>query len=348
MRLLWFNLAMDLDDPILGFATRWVQAMAERVDSITVITMRAGRVEVPQNVRVFSVGQEKGYSKPRRALEFYRFLFRTLREERIDACFSHMIPIFTVMGTPALKIFRIPIVTWYAHPSLTWTLKLAHHLSDRMVASVPTAYPYKKDKLIAIGQGIDPDLFHPDSTLPEMPPIVLCVSRISPVKDQRTLIHAAGILHQKGFDFRVWIVGKVIDRGYFEVLQREVQKLGLDAIVQFLPPVPVHKLPEIYRKAWVHVNLTPTGFGDKVTWEAMACGRPSLAANEGYRDTLGPYSDLLLFRHGDPRELAVKLERILSFSMENVVSMGRDLSKRTLERHGLPGLMDRILNLLNI
>src|SRR5713101_9840351 len=115
MRLLMFNLAMDTDDPILGFATRWIAALARRVESIQVITMRAGRVEVPENVRVCSVGKERGYSEPRRAVEFYRHLIRVVRTDRIDVCFSHMIPIFTVLAAPIAKARGIPIVTWYAH-----------------------------------------------------------------------------------------------------------------------------------------------------------------------------------------------------------------------------------------
>jgi len=142
MRLLLFNLATDVDDPILGFTTRWIQALAERVEYIHVITMRTGRVEAPDNVRVYSVGKEKGYSEPHRAAEFYRHLLGVLRHDRIDACFSHMIPIFTVLAAPLLKLKRIPIVTWYLHPSLTKTLKLAHHLSDYMVTGLPTSYPY--------------------------------------------------------------------------------------------------------------------------------------------------------------------------------------------------------------
>ena len=142
MRLLLFNLATDADDPLLGFTTRWIGALAKRVEFIHVITMRVGRLDVPGNVRVYSVGKEKGYSEPRRVIEFYRFLFRILREDRIDACFSHMIPIFTVLAAPVLRPKGIPIVTWYAHRQVTSTLKLAHHFSDRMISSDKTSYPY--------------------------------------------------------------------------------------------------------------------------------------------------------------------------------------------------------------
>ena len=58
MRLLWFNLATDVDDPVLGFTSRWIQAIATKVERIHVITMRAGRIELPENVRCDSVGKE--------------------------------------------------------------------------------------------------------------------------------------------------------------------------------------------------------------------------------------------------------------------------------------------------
>src|SRR5436305_10776011 len=108
MRLLLFNLATDADDPILGFTTRWVWALAKQAEFIHVITMRAGRFDLPGNVRVYSVGKEKGYSEPRRVVEFYKILTRILREDRVDVCFSHMIPLFTVLAGPILKMNGIP------------------------------------------------------------------------------------------------------------------------------------------------------------------------------------------------------------------------------------------------
>jgi len=352
MRLLWFNLATDADDPILGFATRWIAAMAKRVEFIHVITMRAGRYELPDNARVYSVGKEKGYSEPRRALEFYRLLFRVLREDRIDACFSHMIPIFTVLAAPILKARGIPIVTWYAHPSLTWTLKLAHHLSDRMVTSVETAYPYKKDKLVVIGQGIDTDLFCPDGTPPEEPPMILCVGRLSPVKDHPTLIRAAALLRERwGKPFRVVILGGPAgpqDESYVQSLHREVERLGLQDIVSFHSSVPMTRLPNWYRRCTVHVNMTPTGFGDKVAWEAMACARPCLVANEGFRETLGHYSDILFFRYRDSINLASKLDSILSLYSSERESIGQYLRERVVQLHSLERLVTRLVRMFGM
>ena len=349
MRLLLFNLATDADDPILGFTTRWIQALAKRVKFIHVITMRAGRVEVPENVRVYSVGKEKGYSEPRRVVEFYRHLFRVLRKDRIDACFSHMIPIFTVLAAPILKVKRIPIVTWYAHPSLTWLLKLAHHLSDRMVASVATAYPYRKDKLVVVGQGIDTDLFCPDGSPPEEPPMILCVGRLSPVKDHPTLIRAAALLRERWRKpFRVVILGGPAgpkDEPYIRSLHRLVEELNLRDIVSFHPPVPQSALPNWYRRCTLLVNMTPTGSGDKVVWEAMACGRPCLAANEGFRETMGRWSDLLLFRYNKPSDLAGKLEILLNMGYKQLQEMSTELRQKVIEEHSLTKLAKKLVAL---
>ncbi|MDI6632630.1 MAG: glycosyltransferase family 4 protein [Bacillota bacterium] len=346
MRLLLFNLATDADDPILGFTTRWTQALAKRVASVDVITMRAGRIEVPGNVQVYSVGKEKGYSEPRRILEFYRHLFRILRERRIDVCFSHMIPEFTILAAPVLKAKGVPIVTWYAHPALTWKLKLAHYLSDRMVASLAKAYPYKQDKLTVVGQGIDTDLFAPDGMPPEEPPIILCAGRLSPVKDHPTLLKAAALLRDRwGQLFRVVIVGGpagAAGEAYARSLRDLAQELGLQDIVHFEPPVPMTALPPWYRRCTLQVNLTPTGSGDKVVLEVMSCGRPCLVANEGFRETLGEYADRLLFRCGDPEDLAAKLQRLLQMEKAELVWMGNYLRNNVIRFHSLEGLAERL------
>jgi glycosyltransferase involved in cell wall biosynthesis len=349
--LLLFNLATDADDPLLGFTTRWIQALAGRVECIRVITMRMGRLAVPPNVDVYSLGKEKGYSEARRLLAFYRYLTWILRTDRINVCFSHMIPIFTVLAAPLLKLHGIPIISWYAHPSLTATLKIAHHASTRMVASLETAYPYKKDKLVVLGQGIDTNLFSPGNGKPHDPPIILCTGRLSPVKDHPTLLKAANILRARWQKpFRITIVGGAAGRAdetYVKALHELVQALGLQDITRFERPVPQAELPCWYQRCTTHVNLTPIGFGDKVAWEAMSCGRPCLAANRGFAQTFGRYQDRLLFRHGDAEDLAAKLEYLLRLSPEEGQELGLSLRERVIRLHSLNNLADRLVSLFH-
>src|SRR5262245_17540345 len=96
MNLLLFNLATDADDTVLGFTTDWLSTFSQYFTNIYVITMRSGKFQLPSNVSVYSIGKERGCSRPRRMLEFYRCLRRILKSHDVDVCFAHMIPIFAV------------------------------------------------------------------------------------------------------------------------------------------------------------------------------------------------------------------------------------------------------------
>lgn len=351
MRLLLFNLTTDIDDPILGFTTSWITALARRLEFVHVITMRTGKIVVPDNVEVHSVGKEKGFSEPRRALEFYRHLIRILRRDVVDICFSHMIPIFSILAAPILRAKDIPLFTWYAHPNLTQVLKTAHVLSQYMLTSIETAYPYKRDKLLSIGQGIDTDVFCPSNESPEEPTILLCVGRLSPVKGHRTLLQAAAVLRDRWREpFRIVIVGGAAtpaDANYINTLYEQVRALKLHDIVHFEPAMANAELPVWYQRCTLHVNLTPTGFGDKVAWEAMSCGKPCLAANAGFADTFGVYKDLLLFQHGDAEDLATKLEGQLRLSDHERRQLGSYLRSRVIQQHSLENLADKLVSLFH-
>jgi glycosyltransferase involved in cell wall biosynthesis len=350
MRLLLFNLATDADDPILGFTTLWIGALAQRVEFIHVVTMRQGTLAVPPNVQVHSLGKEKGFSEARRLREFYKILARILRENRVDVCFSHMNPLFTVLAGPVLKIRRIPIITWYAHAKVTRILKIAHWLSDQMVSSLSSAYPYKHDKLIQVGQGIDTNLFFPDAGITrETRPVILCVGRLSPVKDHPTLIKAVGLLRQTWAEpFRVVILGAaatIADDGYVRSLYQQIKELGLEEIVSFEAPVPVMQLPSWYRRASVYVNMTPNGSGDKVAWEAMGCGVLCIVANEGFKDTLGIYADRCVYDYGNAVSLTERLKWALSLPQSERASIGAYLGKRMETMHGLNRLAQSLVTI---
>jgi glycosyltransferase involved in cell wall biosynthesis len=347
VRLLVFNLAMDLDSD-LAFAAQWVGGLAQRVEAVRVITMRAGRVDLPANTRVWSVGKELGLSEPRRAARFYRYLWRAVREDRVDACFSHMIPAFTVLAGPVLRPLGIPLVTWYAHRQLTPTLKLAHHFSDRVVSSSATSYPYRHDKAILVGQGIDTHLFAPGGSTDRVPSLVVSVGRVSPIKDLLTLVEAVEILTKRGSEVQCAIVGDAPDRDvpYREEVRDRIASRGLDDRVRLVGRVSSDQVPTWMRRASVHVNLCPTGAIDKAVLEAMACGTPSMAANEGFAETFGDWTDRLLFRHGDATDLADRLDYLLALPETDRVAMAEGLRQRVVERHSLDQLLDRIVALL--
>src|SRR3990172_12485436 len=212
MQLLVINFATDPDHPAWGFAVRWIEALAGRVTFLNVISMQVATNHLPDNVRVYSMGKEMGLARSRILANFYGHLSRVLRENDIDVCFCHMNVMFGILGAPLLKAHGVPIVTWYAHPTVNRMLKTAHWLSDRVVSSLPTTYPYKHDKLAVVGQGIDTTLFAPGSTAPETPPMILSVGRLSPAKGHPTLLRAAALLRDRwNRPFQVVILGGPAD-----------------------------------------------------------------------------------------------------------------------------------------
>jgi glycosyltransferase involved in cell wall biosynthesis len=347
VRLLVFNLAMDLDSD-LAFAARWVTGLAQRVEAVHVITMRGGRVDLPANVRVWSVGKELGLGEPRRALRFYRYVWRAVHEDGVDACFSHMIPVFTALAAPLLRPRRIPVVTWYAHRQVTPLLKLAHQLSDRIVSAGPTSYPYHHDKAVLLGHGIDTHLFSPGREEDRDPRLLVSVGRISPIKDLLTLVDAVEVLNKRGREMQCAIVGDAPgrDRGYEEAVRERISSRGLSACVRLVGRVSSELVPTWLRRATAHVNLCPTGALDKAALEAMACATPSVVANEGFAETLGCWADRLLFRHGDATDLANRLDTLFGLSESDRQSMATSLRQRAIERHSLDRLLDRLVVLL--
>lgn len=351
MNLLIFNLAIDRDDPVLGFACSWIAALARRVTSVQAVTMRSGAFEFPGNVRVWSLGKELGYSEPRRAFRFYRILADIVMGHKVDVSFSHMSPVFSVMASPVLRPLGVPLVTWFAHRSLSWKLRAAHLVSTRMVTSVRSAYPHRSEKLVPIGQGIDTVLFRPEVATEARLPVVLCVGRLSAVKDHPTLLRAAKILDRRGVPFRLRIRGNPAlqkDKAYSLLLRSLVDELGLQRRVEFENAVPVRELPWEYASCSVHVNLTGYGSGDKVVLEAMSCGKPSLVANEGFRPILGEYVERLYFPPGDHLELANQLQKILEMSPDQRGAIGQYLRGQVEKHHSLEGLADKLVGLFQV
>ena len=58
MKLLIITQTVDINDQILGFFHRWVEEFAKHCEQITVICLEKGIHDLPQNVRVFSLGKE--------------------------------------------------------------------------------------------------------------------------------------------------------------------------------------------------------------------------------------------------------------------------------------------------
>lgn len=349
MRLLWFNLQVNTHRQGLAFAIDWINAMAARVDGIDVITMSAGDYEVRDNVRVYSVGKEKGYSEPRRAVEFYRLLWKLFRRHRYDGCFAHMMPLFALMSGPLLRLKRIPLILWYTHKSVTWVLRGATFFANRVVTASPESFRIATPKVCAIGHGIDIHKFVPldARSRPRRTFTLLTVSRISSIKRIDLLLHALALFIRKQPDAPVQlkIVGGPLtdeDQQYAEELRRQVEQHGLLNRVEFVGSVLFQDILPYYHQADCFVNLSNTGSIDKSALEAMSCGL-SLLTVSTYHDALGDELAQLLEVESEPEPIAERLEAVFALSYERRREIGARLRERVVNHHSLDALCTRIL-----
>ena len=342
--LLVFNLRTDADDPILGFTTEWINALASYYDRVDVLTMYAGRLAAAPNVRVYSVGAERGYSEPRRLFAFYRTLARLLRETRYTACFAHMQPLFAALAAPLLKARGVPLTLWYAHSAVTLRLRLAERLADCVVTPSPESFPLPSRKLIVTGHGVDTDRFAPAPAPrpPNAPFTAVSVGRLSPVKRVEVLIAAARLLRARGLDFRLRLVGDPLEQHAAYAEQVRAQAADLGGVVEFAGPVAHAQVADAYRAADVMVTASATGSLDKAVLEAMACGLPVIASGEPYRAMLARWGDALLFPEGDAAALADRLAALMQTPSDEQRALGLALREIVVREHSLSRLIQRL------
>lgn len=314
-----------------GFIVTWIRKLAEKVDKLYIITPENNtKTPLPENIIVYGVYRlgEK-WDRASKALRVIRLLGREIYFNitmfriipKVDVVFCHMHPEFTIRAAPYAKLFRKPIVTWYAHGHVSRRLRIAHFLATKMVTSSKEGLRIKSDKIVITGQGIDTDRFKPMENLAgkKNKITILSVGRISPIKDYETLIKAADILvNGKGMkDLEFVIVGGVpmaSQEEYYERLKKMVKELELEDYVKFVGAVPYSDVVSYYQRCDVFVNPSHATALEKTVLEAMACEKPVITSNVGY------YLDVFdeemkekcYFEKNNYKELANKIEYFLS------------------------------------
>jgi len=347
VNLVVFNLAMDADHATLGHATAWTNALARRVDQVSVITMLVGRVAVEPNVTVYSLGKELGRSEPMRLLAYYRLVHRVLTERRIDACFAHMAPLFAALFAPVAKPRGIPTLLWFAHTSVTPTLRLAHALVDRCVTPTPGSFPLVSSKLAIVGHGIDTQVFRPPA---ERPPsyarTAVSVGRITPIKRIEEMLKALKILRrERELDLHLDLIGGPAtntDRGYEARLRRTAVELGVEELVAFRGPVRYDEVPDRYHAAGLALSLSG-GAMDKAILEAMASGCVPISTNASFQALARQHGFDWLVPEPHAQGLAACILEALDRTGAGREAIVGRLRRIVMEEHSLNLLSDRIV-----
>lgn len=197
------------------------------------------------------------------------------------------------------------------------------------------------ERIRVVPCGVDVDRFRPNGG-PASPASIVCVARMSPVKNLGLLLDACAMLRKRGLEFRCALVGDGRVRVELEAAR---SSLRLEDTVDFVGPATQAQVLSFWQHASV-AALTSHREGMPVSlMEAAACGVPAVAtAVGGVAELVEDEVTGLLAPPGDARAFAAALERLLT-QRDLAARLGAAARERVQERFSLAGEVDGLLAL---
>ena len=310
MRLLIITQVVDTNHPILGFFHRWIEEFAKKYEHIHVICLQEGEHNFPENVTVHSLGKEKGNSRMGYLVRFYKLIWG-LRKD-YDDVFVHMNQVYVLLGALIWRSQGKKVGLWYAHGTVTLSLRMAVVLVNFVVTSTKEGLQIQTKKRKLVGQGIDVEAFKPCHSDSLGYLRLVTVGRISQSKNLETLLGACAILNSNDFAFRFKIIGAVsteTEKEYEVKIKKLIIELGLEQKVDWAGAVLQPALPKHLQNSDVFIHDGSTGSLDKVLIEAVLCGCVVTSSNPAYRNVTESVLPDLLFKQGDFKALARIIEK---------------------------------------
>src|SRR6266498_1518345 len=248
---------------------------------------------------------------------------------------ENLLPFFRKF--PAVQhLFAIPL----------WKMMLAV-FNKLDVATTPskTAAQILRDQKIrvlvrTISNGVDTDRFCADRKIDRLGirrkynlaldrTLFLYIGRLDGEKRLDTLVEAVALLPRDDFQLAIGGIGL-----YEQSLRRQVQTLGLESRVVFIGFVEPEHLPSLYNSVDIFVMPSPEELQSIVTLEAMACGKPILAANgRALPELVESGVNGYLFQPNQPEDAARKMKQLMD-EREQWLAMGQAGVERS-QHHSL-------------
>jgi len=343
MKLLILTQKVDQNDDVLGFFHGWIAEFAKHAEQVTVIALGVGEYHLPNNVRVFSLGKERGVSPFEYILNFYRLIWR--ERKNYDTVFVHMNQEYILLGGPLWKLLGKKITMWRNHYAGSFLTQLAMIFSDKLFCTSKYSFTAGTKKTALMPVGIDTDTFKKENQIVKKPKSVLFLARISPSKKPHLIIEALRLLQNEGVSFTADFYGNPVhkDVPYLNSLKEKVEEYSLENHILFESGIPNNETPRVYGSHTVFINTSPSGMYDKTIFEAMACEIPILTSNINLK---GQIDDMFLFKEDDAQDLTQKLKAILSLDTDTQEKHGKILRAYVLDHHSLLALGKNLTSVL--
>lgn len=340
MRLLILTQKVDKNDAILGFFHAWILEFSKKCERLTVICLERGDYDLPENVKIISLGKEENKNRLVYLLRFYKAIWQ--ERNSYSAIFVHMNVEYIILGYIPWKILRKKISLWYMHKSVTRRLRLAEKLADCIFTGSVESFRLPSTKLHVLHHGIDSNLFCFKNKVDHENIHLISISRISSSKQIDVMIGLlANIKSRLNKKIILKIAGEPCteeDKIYLVNLKKQIADLDLVDNVDFVGPIQNNQTPVYYQWADIFLNFSLTGSVDKAVLEAMACGTPVLVSNEAFKSILTPIDHNMYL--SDMTQAEDRLLIILSSSSSD---MSEALSQYVKNNHNLGDLITKIL-----
>lgn len=346
MKLLIITQKMNSEDPILGFFVRWVQEFAKHCEKVTVICLEKGKYDLPENVKVLSLGKERGNTKFDQLMWFYQYIWD--ERNNYDKVFVHMNPEWLLLGGLLWKILKKKVGLWYVHKQVNPKLWIAEKLADLVFTSAPESFGIKSEKVNYVGHGINTVVFKPVQWNHKSRTLVH-VGRITQIKNCEVLIEALSNLHEKDTSWRLLFIGEPVtneDGLYLKKIKQRISDLKLEKFVEFVGPLTPQEINKKFSESFASLNAAPTGGMDKAVLESWASGCPAFASNPVFADFYGKHASVFTYQFKDDYDLASKIENLISNKDSNqIVSV---LSKKVGKEYSVKTVVDKISKILHV
>ncbi len=334
MRLVVITQSVDEDDPALGATVPMLRALAERVDELVVLALRAKPTELPANVRV------KEFGAPTQALRGARLLAQLAPElrRRPVAVLAHMAPIYAVLASTVTRPLRVPLLLWFTHWRASRTLELAERVSTSVLSVNERSFPIPTTKLVATGHAVEIGA----EVVPaggDAPLKLLALGRTSRAKGLDTIVEAVESLDGAAV---VELRGPSLtdeERRYRSELAARVD----DVRIRLAEPVGRREIARVYGGADALVNNMRAGALDKVVFEAAAAALPVLVASDGFAALVDGLELPLRYRQDDAEELAERIRGLIAAGPEGRARIGRALRERVARDHSVGHWADEVV-----
>ncbi len=351
MKLLIFTQVVDKRDDVLGFMHGWICEFAKHVESLVVVGLRVGAHDFPPNVRVISLGKERGTSRLGYLYQFFSIIWK--ERTAYDAVFVHMTHVYVVLGGIFWRMMKKKIGLWYAHGSApnTFSVRVAEFFSDIVFTSTKEGFSLPSQKVEVIGQGIDTALMGPAQKVEDGTFRILSVGRISKIKDYETLINATSIVQKEQKNIEVIIVGGPLtesDRVYQEQLVAMVKEKHLEHVIHFVGAVSHDAIHPYFSSVDLLVNCSRTASLDKAILEAMSAERMVLTSNRSLSVVLEAVGDMCLFSEGDVKGCADKIISVIRMDIKKRSVIEKSLRNIVIQQHSLASLVGKIIARLHV